>query len=555
MSVSNEDKPSRGHHLGTLRLRHELTHDVLLIPTPSSDPRDPLNWPQWYKFYVAGLSAWAIFLSTFCSAGPAVTLTNMTITFFGPPVDASFFNHIAKAAYFFTVAALLMGVSNIVWVPLMVKFGRRPVYVFAYTFYCGTNIWCAEAQTYSSMLAACAFLGCAAGAGEVLGPLTIADLFFVHERGTMMVIYTCTLAAGTSLGSLVSGVITINHSWRYIYWVTTALTGATALLMFFTLPETTYKRAPLPASALHEGNVVHSAAEAAIEAVLDDKEAHIDKVENTITPIATTSTARFVAPHPTIWEIVTTPPWVSYTSESMLILALRPLVLILLPSALWASLVMAVSIGFLVAMSSNVATAFTTTYGFSTWQIGVSMISGTIGAAIAIFFGGRLSDMVADRFTRRNGGLREPEMRLPAMAISLISGPLSLILYGVGVGHNLHWICPVIAFGLINFTIVQAANIAIVYMIDCYRPIAGEVTTTQYTFKSLFGFLLSFYTNTWISKSGYTAAFGEMAAISGAVFLSTAIFFFYGKALRVNSWNWPVMKIFLHWKGDREVGE
>jgi hypothetical protein len=30
--------------LGTLRLLHHETHDIILIPTPSQDPNDPLNW-------------------------------------------------------------------------------------------------------------------------------------------------------------------------------------------------------------------------------------------------------------------------------------------------------------------------------------------------------------------------------------------------------------------------------------------------------------------------------------------------------------------------------
>lgn len=149
-------------------------------------PADTFSRPQWYKYYIAGLSSWAILLSTFCAAGPAVVLSNMAITFFGPP-GPHFAAAIQKSSYFITVCALMMGVSNVVWVPLMVKVGRRPVYIFAYAFYCGTAAWCACAKSYSSMLAARALLGCAAGAAEVLGPLTIADIFFVHERGTMMV--------------------------------------------------------------------------------------------------------------------------------------------------------------------------------------------------------------------------------------------------------------------------------------------------------------------------------------------------------------------------------
>lgn len=30
--------------LGHLRLRDAETNEIILVPTPSSDPRDPLNW-------------------------------------------------------------------------------------------------------------------------------------------------------------------------------------------------------------------------------------------------------------------------------------------------------------------------------------------------------------------------------------------------------------------------------------------------------------------------------------------------------------------------------
>jgi hypothetical protein len=30
--------------LGHLRLRHAETNEVILVPTPSSDQKDPLNW-------------------------------------------------------------------------------------------------------------------------------------------------------------------------------------------------------------------------------------------------------------------------------------------------------------------------------------------------------------------------------------------------------------------------------------------------------------------------------------------------------------------------------
>jgi hypothetical protein len=30
--------------LGSVRLRHHETNQVILIPTPTNDPNDPLNW-------------------------------------------------------------------------------------------------------------------------------------------------------------------------------------------------------------------------------------------------------------------------------------------------------------------------------------------------------------------------------------------------------------------------------------------------------------------------------------------------------------------------------
>jgi hypothetical protein len=172
-----------------------------------------------------------------------------------------------------------------------------------------------------------------------------------------------------------------------------------------------------------------------------------------------------------------------YTQESLWKLFFRPIALILLPPVLWSSLVQSVTIGFIVAVTSNVASAYSTAYKFQAYETGLCFIAAIIGALVGIFCGGYLGDKTADFFTKRNGGIREPEMRLPAIIFSLISTPLSLILYGVGIQNHLHWICPTVGLALLNFSVVQATNVALVYTIDAYRPIAGEVTLTTMGFK------------------------------------------------------------------------
>jgi len=178
--------------------------------------------------------------------------------------------------------------------------------------------------------------------------------------------------------------------------------------------------------------------------------------------------------------------------------------------------------------------------------------------------------MTADFFTKRNNGIREPEMRLPAIMISVITTPLALLLYGAGIQYHFHWMCPTIGIALLNFSIVQATNVALVYTIDSYRPIAGEVTLTTMAFKcksylfhrtsrlietvAAFGFLLSFYTNPWIQESGYLNAYGAMAGISAFVLLFWIPLYIWGKRIRHATWHWGVAS-FVHWDEDREVGE
>ena len=95
---------------------------------------------------------------------------------------------------------------------------------------------------------------------------------------------------------------------------------------------------------------------------------------------------------------------------------------------------------------------------------------------------------------------------------------------------------------------------SLVYTIDSYRPIAGEVVVTQLAFKSCFGFLLGFYTNPWVKISGYSVAYGEMAAICGGILILWIPLYVWGKTIRQKTIGWKIMK-HARWDVDREVGE
>ncbi|CRG88992.1 putative transporter mfc1 [Talaromyces islandicus] len=538
-TTSLQPNETRTNMLGSLRLRHQETNEIILIPAPTDDPNDPLNWSRPFRYYIAFLVCLAVFFCNFLAAGPTVAIVETTVDFFGPE-GPNFSAQVSKVAFFYTTTALTQGVGMLFWMPLIVKYGRRPIYVISFILYFATGIWSGFAKKYSVELAGRIIMGFAAGAGECLGPLTIADLFFLHERGTVMATYTAALSMGVSGGIIIDGLITISLHWRYIYYVACALIGGVTLLVIFTFPETTYQR---NVDQGHEHPVT--------------KSVHGKDGSN-----------RFAeSEHNENGVIGSVPEKISYieslrlfnktnfTSEPLLRVFLRPIVLIILPSVLWTSLVFAVTIGFLVAISSNFATAFQTTYSFTSWQSGLCFISGLLGSFIGVLFGGNVSDWCADWFTKRNGGIREPEMRLPSIVIGGVCAPVALILYGVGINNQLHWMVPTVGLGLLNFAIVQATNVAMVYVIDCYRPAVGEATVSILSFKAAFGFLLSFYTNPWIDLEGYSRAFGEMACISGIMIALSALFYYWGKKARHNTWKWSVMQKYGRWAADRDVGE
>ncbi|KAI6374364.1 hypothetical protein MCOR25_003153 [Pyricularia grisea] len=454
--------------LGTVRLRNDHTGEIILVPTPSDDPNDPLNWPQWYKNVVAALICCAMLMCNFLAAGPTIALVDTALDFFPDAAEPdsnsdAYGDAVTAVAYYFTATSLLQGVSNFVWVPLANKYGRRPVYILSYSIYLACAVWLVFEESYNGFLAGRILMGVGSGAAETIAPISIADIFFLHERGAIMALYTAFLSAGVAFGMIISGLITIDHDWRTIYSVAAVLISMTLLGAVLIFPET--------ARDAYVGDAHSARPEARYPLQNIGQQPAVSDIEpehHGGQPVSALQKRGYIQSLKVFSGV--------HTRESIWRIAVRPFGLILLPPVLWAALVESVTIGFLVAVTSNVDVAFEGTYNFESYQVGLCFISGVIGALIGIFAGGHLSDWVADVLTRRNGGVREPEMRLPAMIPPLITTPLALVLFGVGIEHKLHWICPTIGLGL-------RTNVCLVYVIDAYRPVAGEITLAVMGFK------------------------------------------------------------------------
>jgi hypothetical protein len=194
--------------------------------------------------------------------------------------------------------------------------------------------------------------------------------------------------------------------WRLIYWVGSAFIGSAMLLVVFTFPETSYRRVTIDRGHMfasdHRRHRQHL--KDAERAATETKPASQDAHSMHATPRTKTYFQKLA-----LWSG-------TYTSEPLWKIFVRPFFLPLLPAVLWSILVFSSTIGFLVGITSNFATALSAPpYNFNTLQCSLCFIGGLVGGLLGIPAGGHFGDWLAMRATRRNDGIREPEHRLPAI--------------------------------------------------------------------------------------------------------------------------------------------
>ena len=155
------------------------------MPQPSADPADPLNLPMWRKLAMLAVMSLHPFVVNFTSSSmsSALPIYASTGVFGFPPKTFS------QLTYFVAVNILMLGVSNLWWVPLANSFGRRPVVLGSLLLLTFSSMWAGLAKSFDSMLAARLFMGIGGGPADAVSPDVVGEIFFVHQRGRDLVCY------------------------------------------------------------------------------------------------------------------------------------------------------------------------------------------------------------------------------------------------------------------------------------------------------------------------------------------------------------------------------
>jgi hypothetical protein len=92
-----------GHDLERTESRREhIVDHINLVPTPSHDPADPLNWPWWRKCVVLAFASLFAFVSNFTSGSLASALPILDTIFYPPETFASLGHLIAVSSTLLT---------------------------------------------------------------------------------------------------------------------------------------------------------------------------------------------------------------------------------------------------------------------------------------------------------------------------------------------------------------------------------------------------------------------------------------------------------------------
>ncbi|KAF5375213.1 hypothetical protein D9758_000497 [Tetrapyrgos nigripes] len=503
---------------GTLKRGTGRHAHVILVPQPSDDPADPLNWPRWKKEACFWTLAFAASLDGALSpmVGPGYVLLSEQ---FGVSVD-----EIASS-----FGAILLGLACFMLFQgaLAVKFGHRIVYLGSVTLMFISCIWCAASPNLASIRASRVFQGFGMSALQSLVASTIEQIYFVHERGNRSVIWSFSIMSGITLGPLLYSYVIQNLSWQMGFWFVSIPLGITMFLVFFFVPETSYRRPHPTASEMSKRS---SSDEAMAQSSRTSENNEKSNIEERQSPAATVGDANsgnqtFLS-QLKLWHG-------TFSDDSLFKIFLRPFPFVLSPVTVYIFLVHGMQTVWLSLLPICSSTIFTIEYGFNASQIGLTNLGGIVGIVLAAAVTGPLTDWGTIWLARHNKGIYEPEFRIFFIS-TMLMGTFGYAGWAVGTTHNMPWIGAVACLTLANFSMVTSGSAAVTYLLDTHGPNALHVLALSNLFKNVVLYSFTFFANGMVESRGVKVSLLILAGCQTFCWLASIPMYVFGKRLR--SW-------------------
>jgi MFS family permease len=353
-------------------------------------------------------------------------------------------------------------------VPFALKWGRRPVYVFSTAAQFAISIWTAKLQTTGDLIAVNT-LNCLFGAlAEIIVQMTVADMFFVHQRGRMNSFYIWFLNIGGSLAPLAAGYITVNQGWRWVWWWMTIFFGISFLVYVFMFEETKFSTTRIESDSQFPSSS-------------NNEDSRIQELDTKIADAIVTS--NFEEPAPVIVDH--TIPLKTYRDRlalwstspgsfgKLFFHSYQPLVIFAtIPAVFYISLVYSIINATITVMITVLSEyLYSPPYDFNSAQVGLMSLPPFIATLLSLLIVGPVSDWSILFLAKRNKGIYEPEMRLWVIAAFIPFVPAGLFMFGFGLANGSPWPVLAVGYGLMSFGCAPASAITLTYLADAYTDV------------------------------------------------------------------------------------
>ncbi|KAF8908597.1 MFS general substrate transporter [Gymnopilus junonius] len=206
------------------------SHDPFLVQFEERELANPFQWSRLRRWYISWVTGILVLNVTFSSSAPSGIIDQLTEQF-----------HMSQKVATLTISLFVTGycVGPILWGPLSERYGRRPIFLWAFFFYTCTQLGLALATNATTVLVLRFLAG-----NSVLSPLSlslravISDIWEAETRGKGLSIMSASPFVGPALGPAVAGFIGVNTNWRWVFWLLTIFSAFCWVVVFLTVPET-----------------------------------------------------------------------------------------------------------------------------------------------------------------------------------------------------------------------------------------------------------------------------------------------------------------------------
>ncbi|KAJ5040069.1 hypothetical protein NUH16_009869 [Penicillium rubens] len=522
--IYEQDSDASEQTPGASGLKCDLSgkQPIILVPQPSDDPNDPLNWPLWRRDIILAILS---FVTILCTTLSSILAANT--------VTIADYEEIT-----FTDAALLtgyhlcgVGVAGILIVPTARVWGKRHLFLIGHVLMIISCIWAGvSGKNHNSLIWARIFQGVALAPFEALVNACVGDLYFVHERGKRMAVSNVALFGAAFLTPVVVGKITKSMGWQWSFYFVAIFLGASLPLMFFFVPETAFRRSDYLNTDFKRsgGHGESMESHVSLSGISNDdtKELRPGPNESSKTEAATTVPEKdSFAQSFRLFNG-------RKTDESFFKLLLRPFPLFFHPGIFWACLIQGAVIGWAVFVGVVLAIVF---LGPPMWfeedKTGYLYTGAFIGSIVGLVLSGLLSDSINKLMIRLNHGKYEPEFRILLVIPQLVFCGIGLYGFGWTADDVMHygWLLPDVFFAFLIAGMVMGAVAASLYIVDAHREMAIEAFTCMLVFKNMFSFVLTFFAYTWFAHGGIKHTMIVIGSIQVGICLLSVPMYVFGK--------------------------